>query len=302
MDRFSELQVFLAIVDAGSLSAAARRLHRSPPAVTRILSNLEQRLGTVLLDRTSRRCQLTDAGRQMADRARFILANYEDAISEISGDTTSPRGSVRVTAPLMFGREHVAPAVVEFLDLFASINVELQLADRVIDLHEENFDLAVRIGRVADPTLVARRVGTVRLVTAASPSYLTKRGEPRRPEDILEHDIIQHSSAGAATPWSYVVGGVSKTIRVAPRFTVNQADAAVAAARIGRGLVTALSYQVHPDLVSGLLVRVLRDFEPPALPVSVVYPEVRRSVRRVRLLADHLADRLARLDVLKALG
>lgn len=219
----------------------------------------------------------------------MLLSSYNEAIAEASGEATSPSGTIRVTAPLVFGREHVAPLIATFLDAFPSITVDLQLADRVIDLHDENFDLGVRIGKVADTSLIALQIGEVRDITVACPAYLVTRGVPVTPEDILKHDIVQHTTLGASEPWVFQTAkGSAKTVNVAARFAVNQADAAIAAARAGRGIVRALSYQVADDLENGTLIRLLRAFEPTAMPVNLIWPDSRRSIRRVRLLIDHL--------------
>lgn len=298
MDRLTELQVLIAIAETGSLAGAARRLRRSPPAVTRILADLEARLGVKLIERSSRRCAPTEAGRHLVEQARHLIGSYEEATSEASGEATAPRGSIRLTAPLVFGREHVAPLLLDFLDAQPAINVELLLSDRVNDLHEENIDLAVRIGQVADISLIARRVGAVRRVVVASPAYLKAHGIPASPADIGSHHIVQHSDLGAATPWQFS-GKHKAVMSVTPRLTVNQADVAVAAALAGRGLVRALSYQVAGPVAEGRLVRVLRDFETEPMPVHIAWPESRRPLQRVRLLIDHLVSGLQPLDVLQ---
>jgi DNA-binding transcriptional LysR family regulator len=297
MDRLTELQVLLAIADTGSFVAASRKLRRSAPAVTRILGGLEARAGTMLIERSSRRCQPTDAGRALIERGRQILGAYEDALEDAAGAATAAAGSLRVTAPLVFGRDHVAPAVADFLDCNPGIDIDLMLADRLIDIHEEHVDLAVRIGAIADESLIARRVGCVRRVTVASPAYLGRRGVPSAPEDVAGHDTIHSQSDGPAT-WTYMRGGKEIGVPIRPRLRINQADAAINAARAGRGLVTALSYQVEGDVAAGHLVRLLRDFEPPAIPVNLVYSEGRRTLRRLRLLIEHLAKAFKGLPVL----
>lgn len=300
MDRLSELQALAAVVEAGSFTQAARRLRRSPPAVTRIVAELEARVGVRLIERNPRRCVPTETGRRLARQAASLLADYEEAIAEAAGEAAAPRGALRVTAPLVFGRDHVAPAVMGFLDAHPAITIELDLSDRVQDLLEGNFDLAVRIGAVADGSLVARRVGEVRLVLVASPAYLAAHGVPRVPQDIVGHRLIQHSSR-ADLPWRFEdAAGTPVAVAVSPHVAVNQADVAVAAAREGRGLVRALSYQVARDVAEGRLVRVLRAYEPAAMPVRLVWPESRRLVRRVRLFVDHVAPVLSALPVVRA--
>jgi DNA-binding transcriptional LysR family regulator len=186
MDRLDELAIFVAIVEAGSLVGAARRLRRSPPAITRALSSLENRLGLRLVNRTTRRLVPTEAGNMFAERARALLAGYEEVLL---GASQAPiRGVLRITAPVQFGRRHVAPIVSAFLNEYADVGVELSLNDRNLDLIEEGLDLAVRIGPLADSSLVARQVGSVRRVVVASPAYLARRGEPRTPSDLATHD------------------------------------------------------------------------------------------------------------------
>lgn len=300
MGRFSELQVMVAIVDCDSLIGAARRLGRSPPSITRILSELEERVGLKLVERSTRRCQPTDAGRRLADHARHILSGYDDAISEAAGDATEPRGLIRVTAPLVFGRRHVAPSVSRFLDDHRAIAIDLQLADRVIDLHEENFDIGIRIGELADQSLIARRVGEVRRMTVASAEYLEARGIPENPRDLAHHDIVQHTAQGINSPWVYRdVDGAPMIVNLFSRFAVNQAEAAIAAAREGRGIVRALSYQVADELASGDLTRILQEYEPEPMPVHIIWPDSRRPWRRIRLLIEQLAASFAALEVIQ---
>ena len=297
MDRLRELEVLLAIAQTGSLTSAARHLRTSAPTITRILASLEDRAGISLFHRTSHRCELTDSGAKLAAHARETIAGYEEALKVARGDALAPTGNILLTAPLTFGRNHVAPALVRFLDEFPSINAELRLADDVVDLRRGRIDLAVRIGPILDPGLVLNRIGHVRQVTVASPVYLAARGAPKHPQEVALHDVIQHSGRGAETPWQYTVAGGIVSVRVSPRFTVNQADAAISAARAGRGLVRALSYQVHQDIAEGKLVVVLARYEVTPLPVSVVFPEERRNVRRVRLLSEFLTRSLRELDV-----
>jgi DNA-binding transcriptional LysR family regulator len=298
MDRLTELSTFIAVVERGSFTAAARTLGRSPPTITRTIAELEGRLGVRLFDRSSRRCTVTEAGRSLAEDARQIIADYGQALSSASGHALAPRGRLRITAPYSFGQKHIAPLIIDFIDTHAGISCELDLSDRPADLLEDAFDLAVRIGPITDAGLVVRRVGFVKRVIVASPSYLKLRGSPVAPCDIAAHDIVQHGSY-VDRPWRLRgASGTPVTIPVQPRFSVNQADAALAAARAGRGLVTALSYQVHDDLQTGSLVTVLERFEPDPIPVRLVWPEGRDRLLRVRMLIDHLAGQLAKIPVL----
>jgi DNA-binding transcriptional LysR family regulator len=298
MDRLTELQVLVAIARTGSFVGAARKLNRSAPAITRILAGLEDRVGTMLIERTPRRCQPTDAGRALVERARQVLSSYEEALEDAAGAAAAPAGFIRVTAPLVFGRDYVAPAVAEFIDLHRGIDIDLMLLDRVVDIHEEHVDLAVRIGEVGDETLIVRKIGSVRRVTVASPAYLAAYGTPLVPEDVTDHEVVQSQGNGFDVPWTYRRNGQALPVPVTARLRINQADAAIDAALAGRGLLTVLSYQVYGTLAAGRLVRVLADYEPEPIPVSLVYSEGRRTLRRLRLLIDHLAARLCALPIL----
>src|SRR5947207_839589 len=200
MDRLDELAIFVRIVEEGSLVGAARKLRRSPPAVTRALAGLEERIGLRLVDRTTRRMMPTEAGRTLAERARAVLGDYQAATQGISDAPV--RGVLRITAPVQFGRRHIAPIVTAFLDRFAEAEVELVLADRNLDLFDEAIDVALRIGRLADSSLTARPVGEVRRLWVASPGYLKRHAAPRAPADLVRHDVILGTSP-AAQDWRF---------------------------------------------------------------------------------------------------
>jgi len=300
MDRIEELRLFLAAVEAGSLAAAGRRFGHSPPAMTRMLGALEERLGVRLLERSTRRLAPTEAGRRLAEQARRLLADYAEAMAEVAGQGKVPRGRLRVAAPLVFGRRHVAPLITDFLDAHPEVTAELLLSDRNADLLEEGIDVAVRIGVLRESGLVARRVGSVRRLVAASPEYLRRRGMPARPQDLAGHDIILFHGRAAPPEWRFATPeGREVTVRVVPRFAVNEAMAAVAAAVAGHGIVSALSYQMAEALAEGRLVRLLREWEMPALPVSLVFPSARLLPPRVRAFLDFAAPRLTALEVLR---
>ena len=295
MDRLRELQTLLAIVETGSLAAAARRLRRSPPSISRDLADLEARVSTGLVERSTRTCKPTAAGMRLADQARPLLTGYEEAIGEAAGEAVIPRGSMRITAPITFGSNYVAPLMTVFLDDYPQIDIDLDLSDRIVDLVEEDVDLAVRIGSLTDSSMIARTVGEVRRLFVASPAYLAARGTPRNPEDLAEHEFIRHvSRSGGDILTLSRKDGRDMVNLPRGRFAVNQPEAAIAAAREGRGIVSVLSHQVDAELMTGELVRILKDVEPVPLPISLVWPASRRSWRRVRLLVDHLAKGLAR--------
>ena len=294
MDRLDELASFVAILDAGSLAAAGRKLRRSPPAMTRALAALEDRLGSRLIERTTRRLTPTAAGRQLAERARRLLAGYGDAVRE--GGEGAMRGELRVTAPLVFGRRHVMPVVASFLDANRGLRVELVLNDRSLDLVEQGLDVAVRIGRLGDSSLVARRVGEVRRMLVASPAYLSRHGIPRDLKDLAGHEVVQFPGS---PEWRFRKQGRSVAVRVSARLVVNENDAMLLAVRAGHGLGRPLSYQVADDLAAHSLVRLLPDYEPEPLPVQLVVPSARHQAPRVRAFLDHATRALSALPVIR---
>jgi DNA-binding transcriptional LysR family regulator len=297
MDRLDELAVLVAVIDQGSLAAAARRLRRSPPAVTRALAALEQRTGARLVERSTRRLAATEAGRAVAERARLLLGEYESAVGGIADAPL--RGLLRVTAPVQFGRRHVAPLVIGFLAAFPAMQVELVLHDRNLDLIEEGIDVAIRIGPLADSGLMARRVGEVRRVLVASPGYLARRGTPSNPADLRAHDTILGTARGAASEWRFGAAKRSTVVRLSPRLLVDDVEARLVAVRADQGIARVLSYQVAEELEAGTLVRLLAMFEPPPLPVHLVSPSGGHRARKVRAFLDHAAERLARLRVIR---
>jgi DNA-binding transcriptional LysR family regulator len=268
MDRLDELAVFVAIVEAGSLIGASKRLRRSAPAVTRALSALEDRMGLRLVERTTRRLAPTEAGNALAERARTLLTNYGEVLA---GAAQSPvRGVLRITAPVQFGRRHVAPITSTFLNEYPDVRVELSLNDRNLDLIEEGLDLAVRIGQLSDSSLVVRHVGDVRRVLVASPAYLARRGVPRTPPELTAHDTIFGMARSPAREWRFGRAPAGASVRLAPRLLVDDVEAQLQAVRAGRGIARPLSYQVREELAAGTLVRLLQEFEPEPLPVQLV--------------------------------
>jgi len=298
MDRLDELAVLVAVVDHGSLVAAARRLRRSPPAVTRALSSLERRVGARLVERTTRRLSPTDAGRALAADSRALLGAYDGALSGLS--PAPVRGLLRVTAPVLFGRRHVAPLVTSFLDLFPEVQAELVLHDRNLELIEEGLDVAVRIGALSDSSLVARRVGEVRRIVVASPDYLKRRGIPTKPAELATHDTIFGTSVLGPLEWRFGSRSRTVTVRLAPRLLVNEIEAQLIAVRAGRGIARVLSYQVVEDLAAGALVRLLQEYEPPPLPVQLVTASRIHMPPKVRAFLDHAVDQLEKLKVIHA--
>jgi DNA-binding transcriptional LysR family regulator len=297
MDRLDELAIFVAIVEAGSLVSAARRLRRSPPAVTRALSSLEDRIGLRLVARTTRRLAPTDAGNVLAERARALLADYEDVL--VGASQAPIRGVLRITAPVQFGRRHVAPIVSAFLNEHPDVRVELSLNDRNLDLIEEGLDLAVRIGPLADSSLIARQVGSVRRVVVASPAYLARRGVPRTPGDLATHDTIFGMARSPAREWRFGPARRGSVVRLSPRLLVDDIEAQLQAAQAGRGIARLLSYQVADALAAGSLVRLLQGFEPEPLPVQLVTLSRSHMAPKVRAFLDSAVRIFQDVDVIR---
>jgi DNA-binding transcriptional LysR family regulator len=297
MDRLDELQVFIAILDAGSMASAARKLGRSPAAVTRILGQLETRAGARLFERSTRRLTPTETGLRLADQARRLLADYDAALQPPGA--AAPRGLLRLTAPTVFGRRHVAPVVTRFLALHPDIQVDLTLSDRNVDLIEDDIDAAVRIGPLATVSLVARRLGAVNRVTVASPAYLDRHGTPHVPADLAGHELIMSTSVRSVAEWRFRGEGREHVVRYAPRLRMNDVEAVLAAARDGFGIARALSYQVEPDLQAGLLRRLLADYEPEPLPVHLVLRSSRHMAPRLRAFVDFAVGEFAALAVIR---
>lgn len=297
MDRLDELSIFVAILDAGSLTSAARRLRRSPPVVTRALADLEARLGARLFERTTRRLTLTETGRRFVAVARRTLAVYDEAMRQHVESV--PRGLLRVTAPLLFGRRHVTPVVASFLDAYPDVQAEVSLSDRYVDMLEEEIDIALRIGPAVETLPTPHRIGEVRRIVVASPDYLAARDEPRFPADIPKHDVVH--VVGRLTPpeWRFRAGRHERVVRLSPRLTVNEIEAALVAVRAGHGVTRVLSYQVADELAAGTLVRLLRDYEPAPLPVGLVAASS-EPPSRVRAFLAHAIPLLSALPVVQA--
>ncbi len=299
MDRLDELSVFVTILDAGGLARAARRLRRSPASVTRSLAALEARAGVRLVERTTRKLAATEAGRALAERARRLLADYDTAVSAEPQDAPL-RGRITVTAPIVFGRRHVTPVVTAFLDDHPGVTIDLLLSDRNLDLIDEGLDVAVRIGPLADSSLIVRKVGEVRPLTVASPDYLARMGTPQTPADLAKHELVLASGRTPLSEWRYRGGdGREFAVRIAPRLTVSDVDACLAAVLAGHGVSRPLSYQAADDIAAGRLARLLRDFEPQPVPVHLVIPSARLIPARVRAFLDHAATALSALPAVR---
>jgi DNA-binding transcriptional LysR family regulator len=292
MDRLDAMSLLLAVVEEGSLSAAARRLRTPLATVSRRVAELERHLRTQLLVRTSRRMALTDAGRAYVASAKRILEQVEEAERAAAGEYSEPRGELHLTAPLVFGRRHVLPVALEFLAEYAEIDLRLLLIDRQVNLLEEHIDMALRIGHLEDSGLVATRVGSVRRVVCASPAYLARRGTPQIPEELRAHDGITFQGFMTGPEWRYRRDGVAFAVEPRPRLAVNTTEAAIDAAVAGIGIARLLSYQIVDELKTGTLVPVLEAFAPEPMPVSLVYPDQGLLPLKVRAFLDWSAPRL----------
>jgi DNA-binding transcriptional LysR family regulator len=291
------MEVLVAVAEGGSLAAAARRLRLSAPAVTRIVAGLEGRLGARLLQRTTRRVQLTEAGRTYLAAARRVLADLEAAERAVAGEALEVRGRLVVGGPTTFGRMHLAPVVAAFLERHPEVSCRLLLVDRVVSLVEEGIDVTVRIGALPDSTLLARRVGEVRRMLVASPAYLARRGIPTAPGDLAGHSLLGFTGTAPGRVWTLERDGRPLPIRVEPRLEANDAATAVALAEAGHGIAFVLSYQAAEGLAADRLVEVLPGFAPAPVPVQLVHAEHALVAPRIRAFLDLAAPLLrARLE------
>ena len=292
MDRLDAMSVLVAVADAGSLSAAARRLGMPLATVSRKVSELEAHVGARLLTRARRRAVPTEAGRSYVAAAKRIIEEVAEAQRAAAGEYSAPKGELIVTAPIVFGRLHVLPVVMAFLNAYPEIAVRLVQADRVVDLAESQVDLAVRIAELPDSSLIASRVGTIRRVICGSPAYFAEHGIPRSPADLHAHDCIGVEGLLEPPAWTFVTGKGTETVPIRSRLTVNTAEAAVDAAVAGMGVTRVLSYQIADALRSGSVQIVLCDFEPTPAPVSLVYPGHVPLPLKLRAFLDFAAPRL----------
>ncbi|TFZ50577.1 LysR family transcriptional regulator [Serratia proteamaculans] len=293
MDRLDELAIFVAVIQHGSLAAAGRKLRRSAPAVTRAIASLEQRFGARLVERTTRRLAPTEAGLRLAERAHLLLHEYQAAVLDTADTQLS--GLLRITSPVLFGRKHVAPVVMAFLDLYPQMQIEMVLNDRNLDLIDEGLDVAVRIGHLQDSSRVARRLGQVSRVTVASPAYLAQRGEPQEPAQLVDHDTIVGTQRASLREWRFGPQENGERVRLTPRLLLNDVETQLLAARAGKGIARLLSYQVADDLAAGTLVRLLPMFEPLPMPVQLVAQHSQRMPLKVRTFWDYAWQELSQL-------
>jgi len=287
MDRLDAMHVFVTVADLRGFAPAARKLRLSPSAVTRLIAALEEHLGTRLLQRTTRQVRLTDVGTRYLERARRILADVEEADGSAREERNRPSGRLVVSAPVGFGRLHVGLVMTDYLKRYPEVSAELRLLDHLVNLVKDAVDVAVRIGHLADSTLVARQVGEMRRITVATPGYLKRHGEPKTPQALLDHQTIQF---GPYTNWRFLQDGRDVEVTPTPRFISNSADAALQYAEAGGGVTRVLAYQAADRLKRGRLKIVLAKYEQPALPIHVVYPTSRLLSAKVRAFIDLVVE------------
>lgn len=294
MDRLRALEVFVEVVRREGFARAAEALDTSPANVTRYISDLEAHLQTRLLNRSSRRMSLTSSGEALFERAKSILDDVAEAEAIVSAAALQPHGVLRINAPLSFGVLHLAPLWAKFMRLYPQVQLDVALIDRVVDIVEEGYDMAVRISRAGSASNVARKLATSRNVLCASPDYLQQHGMPRSPADLLQHACIGYSYAATADEWQmFDAGGQSHAVKVACVMHTNNGDTARAAALGGMGIIWQPTFLVGDDLRAGRLQRVLPDYHMQDLDVLAVYPSRRHLSAKVRVMIDFLVQELA---------
>jgi DNA-binding transcriptional LysR family regulator len=291
MDRVTSLSVFAKVVESSSFAAAARHFGLSPAMVSKHILSLEERLGARLLNRTTRQVSPTEIGREFYERATRILADLDEAEQAASALQATPKGLLRLNVPLSFGIRHLAPAILDYLAACPDAEIDVTLSDRVVDLVEEGFDLAIRIARLADSSLIARRIAPCRIVACAAPAYLKKHGAPRRPADLAAHNCLGYSYAALRNEWRFTGPDGVESVRVAGRLNANNGDVLRLAALRGEGIVIQPTFLIGDDLASGELVPILPGFVPDELVIQAVYPHSRHLSVKVRSFIDFLVAR-----------
>jgi DNA-binding transcriptional LysR family regulator len=292
VDRFESMGLLLAVVEAGSLSAAGRKLGMPLATVSRKLSELEVHVKTRLLNRSTRQLTLTDAGRDYVVACKRILEEVKEAERAASGEYSAPKGDLIITAPIVFGRLHLLPITTEFLRAYPEVDVRLVLTDSIANLLEDHVDLAVRIGQLPDSSLIATRVGMIRRVVCASPAYFAERGTPKSPAELSSHECVTFAALMSPDSWTFRVNGADVSVPIRSRLIVNTAEAAVDAAVSGAGVTRVLSYQVEEARRADLLHLALEKFEPAPIPVSLVYTSPGRLPQKLRAFLDFAGPRL----------
>jgi DNA-binding transcriptional LysR family regulator len=295
LDRLTGMAVFAKVVDAGSFAAAARHFGMSPAMVTTHVQTLEERLGVRLLNRTTRRVSATEVGQNFYERCLRILSDLEEAEGAAGELQSAPRGLLRVTAPVSFGTRKLTPAIADYLVSYPDVSIDLSLDDPYLDLLEKRFDLAIRLGHLADSSLIARKLCTPSTILCASPGYLEKNGVPRTPRDLIGHNCVVYTYATPQSVWSFVdQNGKEDVVRISGRFLADSGDALLALVLRDGGVVLGPDYLVDDDLKAGRLIRLLPEYVTPATVVHAVYPHSRHLSAKTRTFIDFLASRFLR--------
>ena len=291
MDRVTSLSVFAKVVEGSSFAAAARHFGLSPAMVSKHINALEERLGARLLNRTTRQVSPTEIGREFYERSTRILADLDEAEQAASALQATPKGLLRLNGPLSFGIRHLAPAILDYLAACSGAEIDVTLSDRVVDLVDEGFDVAIRIARLADSSLIARRIAPCRIDACASPAYLRKHGAPLRPADLAGHNCLGYSYAALRNEWRFTGPDGVDSVRVTGRLNANNGDVLRLAALRGEGIVIQPTFLIGDDLASGELVPILPGFVPDELVIQAVYPHSRHLSVKVRSFIDFLVER-----------
>ncbi len=295
VNRLDAMATLLAVVDAGGFSAASRKLRVPVTTVSRRVADLEAHLRTKLLQRTTRKITLTDAGAPYVAACRRVIEQLDEAERTAAGEYQSPRGELTVTAPLVFGRMHLVPVIAEFMAQFIDIRLNCRFNDRVLNLQDEHIDVAIRIGDLPDSSHRTRRIGTVRRVVCASPDYLSRHGEPRTMADLAAHSCVGFHSFDSFDPpgnWLFATTDSVVSIPIRSRITFDTIESAIDAGSAGMGLIRVFSYHVRPVFRSGILQKVLPDFVPPSVPVHVLHGTEDMTPLKVRAFIDFCVPRL----------
>ena len=294
------MAVFVAVAEEQGFASAARRLNLSAPSITRAINELESRLGARLFHRTTRSVRLSEAGQRYLADCQRILVEIEEADSHAAGLHATPVGSVSISASMLFGRMVIAPIIYDLLRCYDEISVSALFVDRVVSMLDEGVDVAVRIAHLPDSTLSAVRVGTVRRVLCASPTYLAKHGRPETLSDLHQHDTIEFNATALGGEWLFRHEGRSQRFKPKSRLMVNNADIAIAAARANHGITRVLSYMIDADIRQGSLEILLPDYELAPIPIHVLHKETGRTSARIRAVVDFLVERLRQIEAIRS--
>jgi len=293
MDNINEMQVFARVVDAGGFSSAARSLSLSPSAVSKQITRLEDRLGVRLLTRTTRRLNLTEEGDAFYHRVKRILSDIDEAEQAVSLSKTAPRGHLRVSCSVAFGEKQIAPIVPEFLDRYPEVALELMLSDGIVDLVEEGIDVAVRMGKLSNSAMVARKLGNNKRRICAAPAYVERYGVPEEPDDLHHHNCLGFAGHNTLNEWPFKYpDGRRQTIRAEGNFVANNGESIYDLCRLGLGIARAADFLVSDDIKEGRLIEVLADFiEDEPAPIHAVYPDPRHLSPKTRAFIDFLVEK-----------